>query len=169
MNSSMHLHSTSGGTISQKANKDKEMRSLMEPACENMKNSQSFMKRKELASEAHGTHVSHLCVEAEAATSKSGMRTSGQPLLSTNHSFRKPSNGHGGHQRLVNHHGTTSFQPALTHAWGMKLYRRNYLLLSTYMTYTKYKNLYNNFMLGQAQLVQTWMNKNVISACLFDC
>jgi hypothetical protein len=71
----------------------------------------------------------------------------------------------------------------------MKLYSRNYLLLSTYMTSIKYKILYNNFMSGQAQLLQTWMNKNVIrylvlsylsdilmyvilicwfSACLFD-
>jgi hypothetical protein len=57
------------------------------------------------------------------------------------------------------------------------------------MTSIKYKILYNNFMSGQAQLLQTWMNKNVIrylilsylsdilmyvilicwfSACLFD-
>ena len=40
---------------------------------------------------------------------------------------------------------------------------------ATYMTYIKYKNLYNNFMLGQAQLVQTWMNKNVIRYLVFSC
>ncbi|ONM35123.1 hypothetical protein ZEAMMB73_Zm00001d042348 [Zea mays] len=53
-----------------------------------------------------------------------------------------------------------SSQP--TTAWGMKLYNKNYLLLSTYMISIKYKNVYYNFMPGQAQLLQTWMNKNVI-------
>jgi hypothetical protein len=40
---------------------------------------------------------------------------------------------------------------------------------ATYMTYIKYKNLYNNFMLGQAQLLQTWMNNNVIRYLVFSC
>jgi hypothetical protein len=51
----------------------------------------------------------------------------------------------------------------------MKLYNKNYLLLSTYMISIKYKNVYYNFMPGQAQLLQTWMNKNVIRYLVFSC
>lgn len=43
---------------------------------------------------------------------KGGAGSSGQPPLSSNRSFRKPGNGHGGHQRVVNQPDTTGFQPA---------------------------------------------------------
>ncbi|KAL5654810.1 hypothetical protein ACJX0J_034129, partial [Zea mays] len=42
-----------GGSLGRLVSFSKDMRSLMEPAYGNMKNSQCFMKRKELASEAH--------------------------------------------------------------------------------------------------------------------
>ncbi|VAH29112.1 unnamed protein product [Triticum turgidum subsp. durum] len=41
-----------------------------------------------------------------------GGPSGGQPPLSSNRSFRKPGNGHGGHQRVVNQPDTTGFQPA---------------------------------------------------------
>ncbi|KAF8669229.1 hypothetical protein HU200_051560 [Digitaria exilis] len=43
---------------------------------------------------------------------KGGAGSSGQPPLSSNRSFRKPGNGHGGHQRVVSQPDTTGFQPA---------------------------------------------------------
>ncbi|KAL6656755.1 hypothetical protein ACP70R_004535 [Stipagrostis hirtigluma subsp. patula] len=43
---------------------------------------------------------------------KGGGGPSGQPPLSSNRSFRKPGNGHGGHQRVVSQTDTTGFQPA---------------------------------------------------------
>ncbi|CAN6168405.1 unnamed protein product [Urochloa humidicola] len=43
---------------------------------------------------------------------KGGAGCSGQPPLSSNRSFRKPGNGHGGHQRVVSQPDTTGFQPA---------------------------------------------------------
>ncbi|XP_062187059.1 eukaryotic translation initiation factor 4G-like [Phragmites australis] len=43
---------------------------------------------------------------------KGGGGPSGQPPLSSNRSFRKPGNGHGGHQRVVSQPDTTGFQPA---------------------------------------------------------
>lgn len=41
-----------------------------------------------------------------------GGPSGGQPPLSSNRSFRKPGNGHGVHQRVVNQPDTTGFQPA---------------------------------------------------------
>lgn len=41
-----------------------------------------------------------------------GGPSGGQPPLSSSRSFRKPGNGHGGHQRVVNQPDTTGFQPA---------------------------------------------------------
>ncbi|NP_001413676.1 eukaryotic translation initiation factor 4G [Triticum aestivum] len=41
-----------------------------------------------------------------------GGPSGGQPPLSSNRSFRKPGNGHGAHQRVVNQPDTTGFQPA---------------------------------------------------------
>ncbi|KAG2646050.1 hypothetical protein PVAP13_2KG476205 [Panicum virgatum] len=43
---------------------------------------------------------------------KGGGGSSGQPPLSSNRSFRKSGNGHGGHQRVVSQPDTTGFQPA---------------------------------------------------------
>jgi translation initiation factor 4G len=43
---------------------------------------------------------------------KGGGGSSGQPPLSSNRSFRKAGNGHGGHQRVVSQPDTTGFQPA---------------------------------------------------------
>ncbi|XP_062189225.1 eukaryotic translation initiation factor 4G-like isoform X2 [Phragmites australis] len=43
---------------------------------------------------------------------KGGGGPSGQPPLSSNRSFRKPGNGHSGHQRVVSQPDTTGFQPA---------------------------------------------------------
>ncbi|KAG8080160.1 hypothetical protein GUJ93_ZPchr0007g5409 [Zizania palustris] len=43
---------------------------------------------------------------------KGGGAPSGQPPLSSNRSFRKPGNGHGGHPRVVSQPDTTGFQPA---------------------------------------------------------
>ncbi|CAL5086182.1 unnamed protein product [Urochloa decumbens] len=43
---------------------------------------------------------------------KGGAGSSGQPPLSSNRSFRKPGNGHGGHPRVVSQPDTTGFQPA---------------------------------------------------------
>ncbi|KAL5197516.1 hypothetical protein ABZP36_001028 [Zizania latifolia] len=43
---------------------------------------------------------------------KGGGGPSGQPPLSSNRSFRKPGNGHGGYPRVVNQPDTTGFQPA---------------------------------------------------------
>jgi hypothetical protein len=59
--------------------------------------------------------------------------------------------------------------PFLCPVWDMKLYRSNYLLLFAYMTSSKHKILYSNFLPGQAQLLQTWMNKNVIRYLVFSC
>ncbi|GJN11393.1 hypothetical protein PR202_ga29580 [Eleusine coracana subsp. coracana] len=43
---------------------------------------------------------------------KGGGAPSGQPPSSSNRSFKKPGNGHGGHQRVVSQPDTTGFQPA---------------------------------------------------------
>ncbi|XP_040381953.1 eukaryotic translation initiation factor 4G isoform X2 [Oryza brachyantha] len=43
---------------------------------------------------------------------KGGGGSSGQPPLSSNRSFRKSGNGHGGHQRVVSQADTHGFQPA---------------------------------------------------------
>jgi len=59
--------------------------------------------------------------------------------------------------------------PFSSPAWDMKLYISNYLLLSTYITTIKYKILYSNFLPEQAQLLQTWMSKNVIRYLVFSC
>lgn len=59
--------------------------------------------------------------------------------------------------------------PFSSPAWDMKLYISIYLLLSTYIvTSIKYEILYSNFLPGQAQLLQTWMNKNVIRYLVFS-
>ncbi|KAM0847510.1 hypothetical protein ACQ4PT_054973 [Festuca glaucescens] len=46
------------------------------------------------------------------ASKGGGGPSGGQPPLSSNRSFGKPRNGHGGHQRVVNQPDTTGFQPA---------------------------------------------------------
>ncbi|KAK3125346.1 hypothetical protein QOZ80_7BG0603660 [Eleusine coracana subsp. coracana] len=43
---------------------------------------------------------------------RGGGPPSGQPPVSSNRSFKKPGNGHGGHQRVVSQPDTTGFQPA---------------------------------------------------------